>query len=423
MYAIEVDKLHKSYSTLHVLRGLTLRVPTGSVYGLLGAHGTGKSTLVHLLLGFLKPTSGRMRLLGSGNLSQMRPRVGFVPERLAIHTRYSAREYLFYLGQFSDLSGKELRRMIDMQLELVKLGWAADQKLKEFSKSMLQRLAIAQALLTAPELLLVDEPFGLLDTSEQREVLDVLKDICSQGISALICSSYTNAVASLCDHVGVLHQGQIVAETDVHALRTPSTHVIIQVDQLTPSLRTQLQSVSSAVSCQTNRITLWPNTQQVQARVLRLLLDSGVSVLALEPLAHPLEQFYLRAVGQIAPATPTIPDTVPPGALASVPQITPAPQTVPSPPPRSPLPPVEASWQPQNHNATAHSSVDEQDTTSQPESPDQGVPTLQQKNTLLNQLLQTSQPHNSQPNEQESENDAPGRTAEQEHPHPNDNRP
>src|SRR5262245_42923026 len=103
MFAIETENLHKSFDGFAVLRGLNLRVPQGQVYGILGPNGAGKSTLIHLLLGFLKPTKGTLRVLGESDLESIRGRVGYLPERLRYHLRFTGREYLRYLGRFSDM--------------------------------------------------------------------------------------------------------------------------------------------------------------------------------------------------------------------------------------------------------------------------------------------------------------------------------
>ena len=167
MYAIEIENLYKSYDGLPVLNGLNLRVPQGQVYGLLGPNGSGKSTLIHLLLGFLRPTRGTLRVFGQQDLEQVRGRIGYLPERLRYHLRYSGREYLRYLGQFSDLHGPQLSARVEQELGAVGLLDAADRQLATYSKGMLQRLGIAQALLSDPDILLIDEHPPLSFTSDR----------------------------------------------------------------------------------------------------------------------------------------------------------------------------------------------------------------------------------------------------------------
>jgi ABC-2 type transport system ATP-binding protein len=298
MYLIDIEHVHKNYGALAVLRGISLQVAEGQVYGVLGPHGVGKSTLLHLLLGFLKPSSGKILLLGTRHLEAARQQIGYVPERGSYHARFSPREYLRFLGRFSDLHGPALRRRVDEQLRLVGLSDVADQSIGGFSRSMTQRLGIAQALLTRPALLLLDDPLLSMSPTEQREIADLLASIRDLGTTMLICSNYTHVLTRLCDRIGILAHGYIMDEMAGQQLRVASSSVQIQVDQLTPALRAQLGALSSGVQCSEHMILLRPNSQQLQSRVLRSLMEAGVTILSLEPLEHPLEQFYLQAIQQ-----------------------------------------------------------------------------------------------------------------------------
>lgn len=294
--AIEITNLRKSYGTLTVLNDVSLHIGCNEVYGLLGLRGAGKSTLLHLLLGFLKPSEGSVRVLGLDDLVQARQRLGYVPEATNYHLHYSAREYLSFLGRFSDLHGSKLRRRVEQVLESTGLTEVANRRLATLTRALLQRLALAQALLNDPEVLLIDEPLVGLEHAEQSDLVELLADICTQGPTVLLCSQYTGALTRLCDRVGILAGGRIVDEVEIHQLRKVSTSVRIQVDHLPPGLRQQLGSIAAAVTSSDHVITLRPNSQQLQAQVLRRLLDHGVTILALEQLEQPLEQFYIQAL-------------------------------------------------------------------------------------------------------------------------------
>ncbi|HWQ12222.1 MAG TPA: ABC transporter ATP-binding protein, partial [Roseiflexaceae bacterium] len=325
MDAIEVDNLYKSYDTVEVLRGLSLRVAEGQVYGLLGPNGSGKSTLIHLLLGFLRPNGGRLRVLGATDPSRVLGRVGYLPERLRYHMRYTGREYLRYLGQFSGMGGRGLEARIDEELRAVGLEDAADRMLGTYSRGMLQRLGVAQALLHDPALLLLDEPTSGLDPAGQREMLDLLAAMRGRGHTTLMATHFLDEAEHLCDRVGVLFDGRLAAEADAAALRAPGRSVRIAVPGLPAELAARLERIGPAVRCAAAEVTIEPNTPELQARVVRTLLDAGVPIIALEPHGRPLEELYLRAVrGEPSPAgedraTPIIaergapPSTAPPG--------------------------------------------------------------------------------------------------------------
>ncbi len=308
MYVIEAENLSKTYDDVPVLRGVTLRVAQGEVYGLLGPTGAGKSTFLHLLLGFLKPSRGRVRLFGTSNLIAAHKRVGYLPERQIYHTRYTAPEYLRFIGQFSDMKPALLRTRIAEILEQVGLTSASDQQVSSFSRVMLQRLGLAQALLHRPDVLLIDEPTSSLESAGQQAMLELLATIRAQGQTMLLCTHYLDEVEYLCDRVGILVRGRIAVETKVPHLHVPATSAVIHVDRLPPDLHPRLSRISPAVHCKERMIVLRPNNQQLQTTVLRDLLDAGVAILALEPLERPLEQIYLQAVnGEAPPNVETLP--------------------------------------------------------------------------------------------------------------------
>jgi ABC-2 type transport system ATP-binding protein len=296
MFAIETENLYKSYDSFAVLRGLDLRVQEGQVYGLLGPNGAGKSTLIHLLLGFLRPTSGAVRVLGEENLENIHGRVGYLPERLRYHLRYTGREYLRYLGSFDDMREPRLSARVEEELRTMGLTDAADRLLSTYSKGMLQRLGVAQALLNDPQILLIDEPTSGLDPAGQREMIDLLAEVRSRGHTIFLATHFLEEAERLCDHVGILFGGKLAHEVDVESLRLPGREVVISVAALTPELAQHLQRIGPAVQCRGREISLQPNTPALQARVLRALLDAETPIISLQPRSHPLEEIYLNVV-------------------------------------------------------------------------------------------------------------------------------
>ncbi|NJN18657.1 MAG: ABC transporter ATP-binding protein [Oscillochloris sp.] len=321
---IVIEEVDKSYGDLQVLRGLSLRVAEGEVYGLLGPNGVGKSTLIHLMLGFLRPDAGRVQVLDSRNLERVRSRIGYVPERQRYHTRYTAREYLRFIGRFSGMPADTLNERVDLELRTVGLADAADRRLMHFSKGMLQRLGIAQALLTDPDLLLIDEPTSGLDPAGQREVIDLLASVRDRHHTIFLCTHYLQEVELLCDRVGVLARGQIVAEASVRSLETSGASVLIRTSPLVLEVRQRIEALGPMIRAESSAVRIRSNTPALQEAVLRALLDSGALVFALEPLERPLERLYLDAVrgesgAEVFPATvaqPARPDESPNGSIA-----------------------------------------------------------------------------------------------------------
>jgi ABC-2 type transport system ATP-binding protein len=332
---IEIADLHKGYGDLQVLQGLSLSVGAGEAFGLLGPNGAGKSTLIHLMLGFLRPDRGRIRLFGTANLERARPRIGYVPERQRYHTRYTAREYLRFLGRFSGLDGADLRERVDRELATVGLRGAADRSLGEFSKGMLQRLGVAQALLLDPDLLLIDEPTSGLDPAGQREVIDLLAAVRDRGHTVFLCTHYLHEVDVLCDRVGVLAGGRIAGETPVAELRGVAGSARIQVGGLSLDQRRWIEALGPGIRAEPQSVRITANTAPLQAAVLRGLLDMGVAIIALEPLESPLERLYLQAVQSAAVPGPAAAAAPPNEAPVWAPTFPPPPPAAP-PPPRRP---------------------------------------------------------------------------------------
>jgi ABC-2 type transport system ATP-binding protein len=296
MDVITLEDVHKSYDGIPVLRGVSLHVPRGIVYGVLGPNGAGKTTLIHLLVGFLRPDRGIVRIFGDENLHQVDGRVGYVPERLRYHTHYTVREYLFYLGRFSGLAGAALRRRVGEEIEACGLTSVVNRQMSALARGMVQRVGFAQALLSQPELLLIDEPTSGLDSEGQRDIIDLIDTVRQRGCTIMMATHFLDEVDLLCDRFGILHGGRIIAEAETRTLRQSSRSVVITVADLPPDAAAALSALSTAVCCNQREITLTPNTPELQAQVLRLLLDHGVSIISLAPRFHPIEEFYRSAV-------------------------------------------------------------------------------------------------------------------------------
>ena len=294
--AIEIRNVHKSYGTLQVLRGIDLAVARGETFGLLGPNGAGKSTLTHIMLGLLLPDEGSVRLFGSSDIERTNPRIGYLPERQRYHTQFTAREYLTTLGRLSDIAGSKLHDRVDAVVELVGMQPAVDRRIGTYSKGMLQRLGLAQALLHAPDLLVVDEPASGLDPEGQRDMATLLQRVRAEGHTVFLCTHQLTEVERLCDRVGVLVNGRIDPVTSLVDLHARGHSVTIRVHDLPAEVARMLVEASPNIRCTRTEIVLFPASEALQADVLRALLDEDVPIVAVTPEADALEQFYMRAI-------------------------------------------------------------------------------------------------------------------------------
>ena len=318
--AIYISNLHKAYGALKVLRGVDLDVAKGEIWGLLGPNGAGKTTLIHSVLGLLKPDNGTIRVFGVEARTQLSKRIGYLPERPHYHSQFTGREYLLTLGRLSSLGGKPLHDRVDTVLDLVELSRSADRRIGTYSKGMLQRIGIAQAMLHEPELLIVDEPASGLDPGGQREIAMLLRALSEDGHTIFLCTHQLTEMARLCDRVGVLVGGKLAQTASVSALHAQGHSVTIRVPELPLETANALQAIGPEVRCDRFSATLFPTSEALMAVVLRRLLDDGVAIDSVVPEADALEQFYLNAIrdGQRSPAVRATPPEAPEALLETL---------------------------------------------------------------------------------------------------------
>ncbi|MCX7887671.1 MAG: ABC transporter ATP-binding protein, partial [Verrucomicrobiae bacterium] len=225
MDAIRTEDLTKKYSLgwgrgwLLALDRLNLRVRENEVYGLLGPNGSDKSTTLKLILNLIWPTSGRVWIFDVPSEKVVsRLHVGFLPESPYFYRYLTGAETLEFYGRLSGMGGKALRRRVEELLELVGLTAARDRPLASYSKGMLQRIGLAQALVHDPKLLLLDEPTAGVDPVGSREIRDLILRLKAMGKTVVLSSHLLAQVQDVCDRIGVLDRGRLILEGEVHGL-------------------------------------------------------------------------------------------------------------------------------------------------------------------------------------------------------------
>ena len=195
------------------VRDLDLRVEAGEVYGLLGPNGSGKSTTLKIILGLVSPTRGRTEIFGrDSGLVDSREAVGFLPENPYFYKYLTGEETLRFFGKLCGLSGAQLRKRIDELLALVGLTNARKRRLGTYSKGMLQRIGLAQALIHEPRLVVLDEPTAGVDPAGSRDIRNLIVDLKRRGITVLLSSHLLAQAQEICDRVGILANGVLVRE-------------------------------------------------------------------------------------------------------------------------------------------------------------------------------------------------------------------
>lgn len=215
--AIEIKDLSVLFrshrGSVEALKGLSLTVDAGTVFGFLGPNGAGKTTTMHVLLGFIEPASGSARIFGEDvRHSLSRRRIGYLPERAETYIFLTGRELLHMAGRLFGMGGAGLRHRVDELLRQVDLVDAADRRIGTYSRGMLQRIGLAQALVNDPDLVILDEPTGGLDPLGRMEVRRIIADLRARGKTVFFSSHELSEVELVCDHIALMVSGRVIAE-------------------------------------------------------------------------------------------------------------------------------------------------------------------------------------------------------------------
>ena len=251
--AISIRNLTKVYpipfkrERVTAVDNLTLSVEPGQVYGLLGPNGSGKSTTMKVLLGLVAPTAGSTQIFGRDSaLVASHEEVGYLPENPYFYKFLTGEETLRFYGKLCGLRGQALRDRVHDLLKLVGLENAADRRIGGYSKGMLQRIGLAQALVQEPRLLVLDEPTAGVDPAGSREIRDLILEFKSRGITVLLCSHLLGQVQEICDRVGILHKGRLVREGALESLISIENQTQLIFENASPDLLARFEAEAAA---------------------------------------------------------------------------------------------------------------------------------------------------------------------------------
>jgi ABC-2 type transport system ATP-binding protein len=297
--AIETNQLRKVFGDYAAVKGLTLQVKQGEVFGFLGPNGAGKTTSMKMLLGLIAPTSGEASLLGApiGNREAM-GRVGFLPEHFRFQEWLSADEFLLLHGQLLGMKPDDLRQRRDELLERVGLTPFRKKHLRTFSKGMLQRVGLAQALLNRPALVFLDEPTSGLDPVGRRLVRDVIREVRAQGTAVFLNSHLLSEIEVTCDRVGFIQHGEVVRVLDLATLSSDQTSVTIRVSNLPAESVNGLSQWGRDIQMDGEFVHMIVASETVLPDVTRYLVSQKAEVYSLTPNRMSLEDIFIETVGK-----------------------------------------------------------------------------------------------------------------------------
>jgi len=296
--AIQTNHLCKNFGDKTAVSDLTLSVEPGEVFGFLGPNGAGKTTSVKMLLGLVAPTSGEGSLFGQPLSNPMvRQRVGFLPEHFRFHDWLSAEEFLELHADLYHMPRDQAGPRITELLDLVGLTSHAQKKLSQFSKGMLQRIGLAQALLNQPELVILDEPTSGLDPVGRRLVRDIIRDLRQGGVTVFLNSHLLSEVEITCDRVAFIKHGEVIRISPLQSLVEGEITVQARLRSLPPESLPGLERWGQNVRLDGEHLSLTMTSEADLPALNRYLVEQGADVYALQPQHISLEDLFIQIVG------------------------------------------------------------------------------------------------------------------------------
>jgi len=253
--AVEINQLVKDFSPpslkglkkkkLRAVDNVSLTIMPGEVYGLIGPNGSGKSTTMKALLGLFSPTSGTCSIFGKNSLkTDSRQDIGFLPENPYFYKHLSGEETLRFYARLCGLRGSELKKRIHEMLELVDLEEARHRRVGSYSKGMLQRIGIAQALIHKPRLVILDEPTAGVDPAGSKQIRDLIINLKERGVTVFLCSHLLEQVQEVCDQVGIILNGKIVKQGNLEKLIAIEDQTEIILENATDDLLEEIKALA-----------------------------------------------------------------------------------------------------------------------------------------------------------------------------------
>jgi len=299
MAAIELDGVTKRYGEVTAVSDLSLSVPEGAVFGFLGPNGAGKSTTINMLLDFVRPTDGTVRVLGRDAQDEsvdVRRHTGVLPEGFDVYGRLTGRKHVEFA-----LDSKEVDGDPDALLDRVGLADAAERKAGGYSKGMRQRLALAMALAGDPDLLVLDEPSSGLDPQGAKEMREIVRAEAERGATVFFSSHVLGQVEAVCDRVGILRDGQLVAEDSIDGLRDAvggEETLVVTVDAASDEQLAAVRALEGVAGASTDGGTVTVSCDpDAKTAVIGALEEEGVTVTDFQTEEASLEDLFLAYAG------------------------------------------------------------------------------------------------------------------------------
>jgi ABC-2 type transport system ATP-binding protein len=301
--ALNIENLHKSFSLgfmlkkKKILKGISLAVNEGEIFGYLGPNGAGKTTTIKCILGLIFPDQGKIELFGHSHLSlQAKAQTGFLPENPYFYDHLTASEFLYFYSQLFSIKKNEREEKIKGLLRIVGLEQSADLQLRKFSRGMLQRIGLAQSLLNDPSLVLLDEPLGGLDPIGRKEIRDIIVELKQEGKTVFLSSHILQDIEMICDRVAIIVNGEVVNQGTLKDLI--SEKILFTEIELSGVEEKELKNLGESLTEKGGRILLKVFEEDNVEKILELVKSQKGKVHSLIPRTETLEDLFVGMVKQ-----------------------------------------------------------------------------------------------------------------------------
>ena len=295
--ALELSGVRKTYGRTVALHDLSLSVDPGEVFGFLGPNGAGKTTTVKIVLGLVRPTSGQARIFGLPSSDPAaRSLVGYLPETFRFQDWLTGRELLDLHADLAELSAEARAWRIPEVLRLVGLSDYGHDRLRTYSKGMLQRIGLAQAIIHNPRLLLLDEPTSALDPIGRRDVRDLIRELSARGMGVVLNSHLLSEVEMVCDRVAIVDRGRVVHTGPLDDLVRGAPELSVTLDRVDANALALMARFGQVLAHDATTVRLAVSDPSVASVIADVLPSGGYHLYSLTPVQHSLEDAFMNLV-------------------------------------------------------------------------------------------------------------------------------